>query len=112
MLHGKGGVDVCLCGYERVVESEDPHDLERERWRWKEGLSARTLHFRGIEALLQSIYEALVCAHGISTGGTNQDCSGFVVTYPHHSAKNWRSAKKRYSVVRLCGGNLCGERST
>jgi hypothetical protein len=61
VVFGKGSVDVCLCGYERVVEAVDPQDLEREHWRWKEGLSARALRFRGIEALLQSIYEAQVC---------------------------------------------------
>lgn len=62
VVHGKGSVDICLCGYERIVEADDPQDLERAHWRWTEGLSARALRFRGIEALLQSIYEAQVCA--------------------------------------------------
>src|SRR6266851_5145851 len=61
VVHGKGSVEICLCGYERVVEAVDPEDLEREHWRWKEGLSPVALRFRGIEALLQSIYEAQVC---------------------------------------------------
>src|SRR5713101_3736091 len=40
----------------------DPiYHLEREHWRWKEGLSPVALRFRRIEALLQSLYEAQVC---------------------------------------------------
>lgn len=62
VVHAKGSVDVCLCGYERVVEKQDPSDFEREHWRWKEGLSERALKFRAVEALLQSIYEMKVCA--------------------------------------------------
>ena len=61
VVHGKGVVATCLCGYERIVEAVDPADLERKHWRWKEGLSPVALGFRGIEALLQSIYEAQVC---------------------------------------------------
>lgn len=61
VVHSKGVVAICLCGYERVVEAVDPADLEREHWRWKKGLSPVALRFRGIEALLQSIYEAQVC---------------------------------------------------
>ena len=29
VVHGKGSVDICLCGYERLVEADDPQDLER-----------------------------------------------------------------------------------
>ena len=43
-------------------QPQDTYDFEREHWRWKEGLSQRVLRFRAIEALVQSIYEAQVCA--------------------------------------------------
>lgn len=72
VVHGKGSVDTCLCGYERVVEPQDVHDLEREHWKWKEGLSVRALRFRGIEALLQSIYEAQVCAVCVERAGIEE----------------------------------------
>jgi hypothetical protein len=62
IVHIKGSLDVCLCGYERIVEKQDPSDFEREYWKWKEGLSERALTFRAVEALLQSIYEVRVCA--------------------------------------------------
>ncbi len=55
---------------------------------------------------------ALSTHHGISAGETDQDLPGLVVTYPHHSAANWRSANTRESAVRRCGANLRGERST
>jgi hypothetical protein len=61
VVYGKGSLEICLCGYERVIEPVDPADLEREHWKWKEGLSPVALRFRGIEALLQSIYDAQVC---------------------------------------------------
>src|SRR5947208_1726836 len=50
--------------------------------------------------------------HGISTRGPDQDIPGLVVTYPHHSAKNWRSANTRSGSECRCGGNRRGERST
>lgn len=62
VVHIMGTGAVCICGYERVIERISPSDLEREHWRWREGLSATALKFRAVEALLQSIHEMQVCS--------------------------------------------------
>lgn len=61
VVHGKGTLVTCQCGYEGWTERIDQAEFERKYWRWKDGLSPTALTFRGVEALLQSIYEMRVC---------------------------------------------------